>query len=222
MSFVSSNGYLLTVPSEPDIEEAERTVTEYVTNPSVMTSVNTDNFPESSLLDPPKMHVPVPPAPNFAAQPMSQALKSGLPPSGAPGTAGSKPALPPIRYSAAVTSSGSATTSSPLVSLNTSVPHPTNTTSPPTATVATPIATSSSQATSSPSISTAGNQDPQPSSPLTSSPSVASSSANRRGRDTPPPLNASSHGSPPHSPSASSTGTTTSGNYLHQLGLKPN
>ncbi|KAF8312797.1 hypothetical protein DL93DRAFT_2059593 [Clavulina sp. PMI_390] len=53
----------------------------------------------------------LPPAPNFAAQPMSQALKAGLPQSGAPGTAGAKPALPPIRYSAvAANSTTSATT----------------------------------------------------------------------------------------------------------------
>jgi CCR4-NOT transcription complex subunit 3 len=170
------------------------------------------------------MHVPIPPAPNFAAQPMSQALKSGLPPSGAPGTAGSKPALPPIRYSAAVTSSGSATTSSALAPLNTNVLNPTNTTSPPAVGPATPIA-ASSQATSSPSRSTAGNQDLQPSSPSTSSSSAASSSANHRGRGTPPPssvLNTSSHESPPHSPAASSTGTGTSGNSLRHLSPETN
>ena len=45
-------------------------------------SVRAEATLDSSKVPPPIL----PPAPNFAAQPMSQALKSGLPSSGAPGT----------------------------------------------------------------------------------------------------------------------------------------
>lgn len=80
------------------------------------------NYAEATL-DSSKVPPPIlPPAPNFAAQPMSQALKSGLPSSGAPGTAGSKPALPPIRYAAAVANSAPSTNGTSAASASSNGP----------------------------------------------------------------------------------------------------
>ncbi|KZO92147.1 hypothetical protein CALVIDRAFT_541158, partial [Calocera viscosa TUFC12733] len=63
----------------------------------------------------------LPPAPNFAAQPMSAAVKSGVPTPTVPKPA--IPPLPPIRYSAAVAASGPpATPSSAAPSASSSLP----------------------------------------------------------------------------------------------------
>ena len=157
-------------------------------------SIHTEATLDSSKVPPPIL----PPAPNFAAQPMSQALKSGLPSSGAPGTAGSKPALPPIRYAAAVANSAPPTNGAAALALSPNGPLSNGSSSsqtvngfstavivPPTPATATP-ATSQAQSSAqtpgacemkapTPSLSSAASVAAQENASAPASPSITSS-----------------------------------------------
>ncbi|KAF9506591.1 hypothetical protein BS47DRAFT_1399369 [Hydnum rufescens UP504] len=152
--------------------------------------------------------------PNFAAQPMSQALKSGLPPSGAPGTAGSKPALPPIRYAAAVANSSSNGQSLGSASTNGTNSSNAQAPGPP------PSTSNSYPSLSTPALSSAASvaaQDAAPPSPSITSSPIASSVAppSLMSRLTPPPGSSGYFDSRQHSPVLSSNAEAgTSGDCL--------
>ncbi|KAG8952828.1 general negative regulator of transcription subunit 5 [Tulasnella sp. 424] len=127
-------------------------------------------------VEPPKPPVPTP---NFAAQPMSSALKAGLPQSNAP----VKPVLPPMRYAAAAGGAANPSPATTTPAARPSVPTPTISTSTET-TSASPIpaqppssippATPASTAPSLPQQT--GSSTPPPQSPSAASMSISASS----------------------------------------------
>ncbi|EJT97740.1 hypothetical protein DACRYDRAFT_25076 [Dacryopinax primogenitus] len=128
----------------------------------------------------------LPPAPNFTAQPMSAAVKSGVPIATAPKPA--IPPLPPIRYSAAVAASvPPATPASTAPSVSSAVP--------PAASVASKAPEPSETSEPSPAL------PPSPSltQPSLSAPSPVPSSIppSQLSRATPPPMSTASYLSSP-------------------------